>query len=152
MRKVGGAPARALDLAFLRVEQRVDLLDQWLHLDRRGRRQMIAATGADVGDAAAQRAQGLQAEADLDGGGDRQHQAQNTQRQSEVARERAGRRRHAREIGGDRDPHRHALAGDGQADHAFRHQHLGMRGPGHDMMMDFSRRRLVGFQRQRGVP
>jgi hypothetical protein len=46
VRQIGGTAARSLDLMLLGVEQRVDFLDQWLDLCRRGRREMMNAASA----------------------------------------------------------------------------------------------------------
>ena len=84
MGEIGSPAARTLDLALLGVEQRIDLLDQRPNFGRHVGRQMMAAPGSDIGNAATKRVERAQAEADLDRGGNRQHQTQQAERDGEV--------------------------------------------------------------------
>ena len=150
--EIGRPAARALDLLFLRVEQRVDLLDQRPHLGRHLGRQMLAAPGSDLGDTAAQRVERAQAEANLNRGGNRQHQTQQAERDGEVLGEGRGGRRHAGQIGGDGDAHRHAPIADREKDAPLGDQHMGIGGTHDLVMMKLARRQLVGRQPQCRIP
>ena len=153
VREIGGPAARALDLPLLRVEQRVDLLDQRPDLGRAPR----AADGGCVPSGCRRRRGAAHRAAAARG--------RPGPRSRSPARDRAGRarrarsvakavaaRRYAREIDRDRDAHRHASVADRQADPPLRDQHARVGRPGHLVLMHLARRRLVDRQRQGRVP
>ena len=125
MGEIGCPAARTLDLPLLGIEQRIDLLDQRPNLGRHPGRQMMAAPGSDIGNAATKRVERAQAEADLDRGGNRQHQTQQAERDGEVLGESGGGGRDAGKIGGDDDAHRHTSIADRQKDPPLGDQHMG---------------------------
>ena len=107
MREIGGAITRADDILLAGVEQSIHLVDKRLDLIGDLRRQMCVPPGADIGDAAAQRVERTQADADLNRGCRSEHQPKEPKRQHQVAGKSIARRRHAREIFRHGNAHRY---------------------------------------------
>jgi hypothetical protein len=110
MRQVSGATAGPFDFAFLRIDQRVDFLDEGVDFGRDRRLQMPATSRSDIGHSAAQRDQRTQADSDLDPGRKGQYGAKKNERYSEVFGEGSRRRRHLRKVFGHGKADDHRLA------------------------------------------
>ena len=152
MGEIGGASARAFDLPLMGGQQGIDFLDQRPDLARHRRRHLSAFPGPDVGNAAAQRVERPQAEADLDRGGDGEDDSEEAERDRQVLGEGGRSRRHAREIGCDRDPHPRPLFAHRERDDPLRDEQARPLRPRYLMTVGLARRRLVGRQRHGGVP
>jgi hypothetical protein len=139
VREVGSAAARALDLTLLRIEQRVDLLDQRCDFVRGGGREVMGAAGANIGNLFAQRRQRPQPESNLDRGGEREHEAEEAECDDEVPGKAGSRARHAGKIGRDHDADRERPAADGQPHHAFDGKDAFLGGARQDVPMQLAR-------------
>ena len=118
MREIADMGARALDDLAVGVDQRIGLARQRRDLDRELAFQPLGAAGADVGDRFRDALQRRKTEANLEDGGEQQHDAERGEGAAEIVVEAARLVENLRGVAGDADQE---LAVGAEIDRPFHH-------------------------------